>query len=454
MLIVALALLVGSCQALSKAYSVGPGQSLANISQVPWEALQAGDAVRIHWRLEPYREKWVISVSATREQPFRVSGVPGPEGQLPVILGDEATTRASLDFWNEDRGLIKIGGASHAPGIVPQHVILENLDLRSARPAYSYSGKRGRQSYRRDAAAVYIETGQNITIRNCQLSDCGNGFFANGRNVLVESCRIYGNGIAGSFTEHNAYCASDGIVFQFNYFGRLRKACAGNNLKDRSAGTVVRYNWFEGGSRQLDFVDAEDHEGRLVARPQYRETLVYGNVLVEGAGDYRSEVVHYGGDGVRRDWYRRGTLYFFHNTVVSTRPDITTLFRLSSDREVADVRNNVFYLANPLGRLALALEWGTFRLSGNWLSRGWVKSGRLLFLGNLAVEGGWTATDPGFVDPVVSNFRFRRANVGLLPATELAPAVRDRYPVDFEPVSPSSTQPVPRAKRLTIGAFE
>ena len=352
-----------SCLTLSETFSVGPGQSLATISQVPWEALRAGDVVRIHWRSEPYREKWVISVSATSQQPLRVVGVPGPDGELPLILGDEASTRASLDFWNEDRGVIKIGGASHAPGIVPKYVILENLDIRSARPAYSFSGQRGRQSYRRDAAAVYIETGENITIRNCRLSDCGNGIFANGRTVLVESCRIEGNGIAESFTEHNAYCAADGIVFQFNYFGRLREACAGNNLKDRSAGTVVRYNWFEGGSRQLDFVDAEDHEGRLVARPSYRETLVYGNVLVEGENDFRSEVVHYGGDGVRREWYRRGTLYFYHNTVVSKRADITTLFRLSSDLEVADVRNNIFYLDDPRGRLALALEWGTFRLN-------------------------------------------------------------------------------------------
>jgi len=41
-------------------YEVGPGKHYANINDVPWESLQAGDTVLIHWRSTPYKEKWVM----------------------------------------------------------------------------------------------------------------------------------------------------------------------------------------------------------------------------------------------------------------------------------------------------------------------------------------------------------------------------------------------------------
>ena len=62
---------------------------------------------------------------------------------------------------------------------------------------------------------------------------------------------------SGSIYEHNAYTEALGIVYQFNHFGPLCASCLGNNLKDRSAGTVVRYNWIEGGNRQLDLVESD-----------------------------------------------------------------------------------------------------------------------------------------------------------------------------------------------------
>ena len=43
-----------------KAYEVGPGKALDSLGKVPWETLAAGDTVRIHWRAEPYREKFFL----------------------------------------------------------------------------------------------------------------------------------------------------------------------------------------------------------------------------------------------------------------------------------------------------------------------------------------------------------------------------------------------------------
>lgn len=54
--------------------------------------------------------------------------------------------------------------------------------------------------------------------------------------------------IESSIYKHNSYTESQGIVFEFNHYGPLRAGCPGNNLKDRSTGTVIRYNWIEGGN--------------------------------------------------------------------------------------------------------------------------------------------------------------------------------------------------------------
>ena len=132
------------------------------------------------------------------------------------------------------------------------------------------------------------------------LHDSGNGLFIGAfdgatQDILIEGNHIFDNGIENSYYEHNTYTAAIHITYQFNRLGRLRPAAAGNNLKDRSAGLVVRYNWIEDGNRQLDLVDAED-SAVLVNHPDYRRTFVYGNVLVEADGEGNSQIVHYGGD--------------------------------------------------------------------------------------------------------------------------------------------------------------
>ena len=64
--------------------------------------------------------------------------------------------------------------------------------------------------------------------------------------------------------------------------------------------------------------------------PRYRETHVYGNILIEPDGAGNSQIVHYGGDSGTTEEYRKGDLYFYNNTVISTRSGNTTLVRLST----------------------------------------------------------------------------------------------------------------------------
>jgi hypothetical protein len=75
-------------------YHVGPGQTYANIGDVPWESLAAGDTVFIHARPTPYLEKWVLNRVGTAANPITVHGVPDANGALPIIHGEGATTRS------------------------------------------------------------------------------------------------------------------------------------------------------------------------------------------------------------------------------------------------------------------------------------------------------------------------------------------------------------------------
>jgi hypothetical protein len=371
---------------------------LANIGDVPWESLSAGDRVFIHWRVNPYKEKWVLCRRGTAEDPIVVSGVPGPAGQLPVIDGRDAVTRTALSYWNESRGVIKIGGASIPTDTLPAHLVIENLDIRSGRPPYTFTNDSGgSESYADNAAAIYVEKAEHLTIRNCVLRDSGNGLFIGAydgltQNILIDRNWIYDNGIEGSYYQHNTYTAAIGITYQFNRMGRLREGCGGNNLKDRSAGLVVRYNWIEDGNRQLDLVDAED-SAVLVNHPSYATTHIYGNILIESDGEGNSQILHYGGDSGTTSDYRKGTLHFFHNTVVSTRSGNTTLMR---NDESADVRNNIIYTTAAGSRLAMLSESGFLDLRTNWLKTGWVAS-HSSFSGSIVDHGSnIVGSDPGF----------------------------------------------------------
>jgi len=441
-------------------YEVGPGKHYANINDVPWESLQAGDTVLIHWRSTPYKEKWVICRQGTAAAPITVRGVAGPGGELPIIDGSGATTRPQLNFWSETRGVIKIGGANTPSDTMPKFITIENLDIRNARAAYAFTADDGTtQTYGANASSIYVEKGENITVRNSILHDSGNGFFvassdaAVSRDILVEGNHIYDNGNTGSVYEHNNYTAAIGITFQYNRFGPLRAGASGNNLKDRSAGLVARYNWIEGGNRQLDLVDGED-TSLIRNDPRYRETHVYGNTLIEPDAAGNRQIVHYGGDSATPASYRKGTLFFYNNTVVSTRTDRTTLFRLSTNEEQADARNNIFYVTAPGSTLSLLDSTGVLDFSHNWLKPGWVNTfGTLSGTVNndgTSIEG----TSPGFTDEAAQNYRLAASSSCINAGTMLNPNVLPTHDVARHYVKHQSGEARPADGNLDIGAYE
>jgi parallel beta-helix repeat protein len=441
-------------------YDVGPGEPYSSIGAVPLAALQPGDTVRIHYRSTPYREKWVICRQGTAAQPITFTGVAGPNGELPVIEGIGATTAPGLNYWSESRGVVKIGGANTPADTMPKYIIIENLEIRGARSSYTFTDDVGATvAYSSNASTIYVEKCENCTIRNNVLHDAGNGFFvassdaAVSRDIVVQGNRIYGNGNVGSIYEHNVYTAALGIRFEANFLGALRAGAGGNNLKDRSAGTVIRYNWIEGGNRQLDLVDGED-SAAIRTDPSYSTTYVYGNILIENVNDGNRQMTHYGGDSGNTASYRKGTMYFYNNTLVSNRTDRTTLFRASTNEETIDARNNIFYSTAAGSTVSLADVSGNFTLSRNWIKPGWVTSFGS-FTGIVNDDGTIvTGSTPGFADEAGQDYHLTSGSQCVNAGGNVNPAVLPANDLTRQYVKHQAAEPRPNDFVLDIGAYE
>jgi hypothetical protein len=352
---------------------VGPLESFTSPCEVPWESLTPSTLVLIHHRSEPYPCKFALATAGSENSPLVIRGVPSTTGELPVITGDDAVTPLALDYWNEVRSVIKVGGVSHSSDF-PSYISIENLEIRSARPLYSFTNDSGGgENYSENAASIQVEEGDHITIKGCILTDSGNGFFAGSgaSNLLLDGNYIYGNGIDGSIYQHNNYTEAMNITFQFNRFGPLRSGCLGNNLKDRSAGTVIRFNWIEAGNRTMDLVDSGNQE--LLDSAAYRNTFVYGNILIKHDVEENGQVVHYGGDSGDYSRYRKGTLWLFNNTIVSYRSGNTTLLGISTNDESSHCFNNIIYAHAGGNSMAITGGEGIVNLEYNWIQTGWIE---------------------------------------------------------------------------------
>ncbi len=406
-------------------YPVGPGQTYANIADVPWNTLGAGDTVRIFHRDTPYHEKVIISTNGTEQAPITVCGVAGPNGERPILDGDGASNSSTdADAFGtyapmEGLAMVMIYNRSYTEKV--HNIVIDGLHIRNAKDTFSYTRMDGStDQYERGSACVRVQAGDNIVIRNSELENCGNGVFTMSqayneasltRNILIEGNYLHGHGQAGSYLEHGMYIQAIGATYQYNRFGPNAQGAQGSTLKERVAGSVIRYNWFDAGSaRILDIVEVQDaapwyleqsyrdsaaangeaiDPDRLArvqeAEAAYRNTHVYGNFFKHvGSETGAANLIHYGFDN-DSTLSHKGTLHFYNNTM-SIENDQSDAWRIrifdvyANDEnalipadETIEVFNNIIYFDSETAGAApsyicFGRASGTINLGVNWVS--------------------------------------------------------------------------------------
>ncbi len=457
-------LALAPCEASGKGvdYQVGPGKAYTALHQVPWEALKAGDTVRIFYSATPYAGKFLVAAQGTAASPVRICGVRGPNNERPIVDGSAAVTRAALASGyggsastsdiHQARSIVVIKSLATQDWTArPSHVQIDGLAIRRAHPNYTFTDAAGAtKPYSKFGACVWVERGHDITIADNEISDCqmaifskstDDGDFALTKNLRVAANHFFNNGVVNDWFEHTTYLQSVGLVLEFNRYGPMRAGATGNQHKDRSVGSVIRYNFIEGGAHSLDLVEAEDFPGAALANPAYRATFVYGNLLRNGAG--ARAIVHYGGDhfgsAPGANWgeplFRKGTLYFFNNTVHGTGAS-GRIFRISTTDETVQAWNNVFYFegtgylreAENDGVGASWVKDGNLVLGVNWIRSGW-SAARTSLTANVS---GTASLIVGAAAPMDLNSFVPLAGNAIVDAGTGGPGALSGYPVGFQ----------------------
>jgi hypothetical protein len=409
----------GALQGSHATFNVGPGQTYTELNDVPWLSLQAGDVVNIYRRNEPYRTKFGLRAQGTAAAPVVINGVTSADCQRPEISGDQAVTATDAvkgGFGKDIQpyGLIQIFRLPQddLATFTPRHIVIQNLRLTGAKLGKTFTNQAGvSQAYGKFAAGIYAVRVHDLTVENCEITGNGLGVFTNTKgesvdgysaNVVIRRNRIYLNGNVGSFTEHNLYVQARRALYEGNFIGQ---AYGGSSLKDRSSGVVIRYNKILASARALDLVETEeDPYQNLQKDPLYPHAWVYGNIIVNDSSapaGYAVNMIHWGHDNTQERAHA-GTLFFYHNTLISKVPGKTAWyvvpFQIGRDGSTrpgttVEATSNIFWQQSDS-------EW-------RFLS----DTGTLIFQGSNLVPTLWYPTNPT-----------RSADVRTAGATQLASA--------------------------------
>lgn len=348
-------------------YNVGPdaGQ-LAHVNDVPWGSLNPGDTVYIHYRTPAqggdYHEKIILTRSGTGASPIRIVGVPGPNGERPVLNGANATSLAGYTAYSsssQNQGVIlmdyPVGGNYNTSR--PEYIQLNGLRVTGALPTNTFTNAAGQvTSYAAFSAAIYMRRGKDIVMNNMELDNCGLGLFTTSiynpagdgnisRNITLENSYIHDNGLVGNQSQHNVYIQSVNAYVLNNRFGPPAAGSLGSNIKSRSANMIIQGNYIENGARLLDIVEPEDWQQAFFAEPNYRNVVVRNNVLRVTAGVQIANPVHVGYDNDPA--LDRKAIVDFSNNSIVTQGNRTDFYRLdffkpNTPNDIINYNANVF----------------------------------------------------------------------------------------------------------------
>ena len=461
-----------------RTFNVGPGQTYAELTEVPWLSLRAGDVVNVFHRPTSYRTKIGLRAQGTVTEPVVINGVTDANCNRPEINGQGAVTAddaVSTKFFNkqhsENLGAIFIYQASSDPwGYMPRNIVIQNFKITGAHRSNTYTAQDGTAGrYGLGAAGIYAVRVEGLTVQNNEITGNGNGVFVNSRSdddfssfIAIRRNRIFDNGNAGSYTEHNLYIQAMRPLYEGNYIGQLRAGAVGSSMKDRSSGTVIRYNHIVAAARAIDLVEIEGGVAPVKDDPLYDHAWVYGNLIVsdhDRPATSSSLIIHWGGDNDPR-YFRSGTLFFYNNTVATkasqTQAYYLCVFDLPTPAQRVEASANVF-VHRGSGRLNLGYKSGTIVLRDtNWLTKGWAKAwdSEVTFDASAAkvIEGADPGLDESFV-PRAGSVVIDKG--GRATATFPKPAVATNLKPDFRFAAPAGlTERAARGASPDLGAFE
>ncbi|HTP39508.1 MAG TPA: right-handed parallel beta-helix repeat-containing protein [Steroidobacteraceae bacterium] len=454
-------------------YNVGPGQTYTDTTNVPWLSLQAGDVVNVYYQSTPYHTYIALMAQGTASNPVIINGVTSNDGNgncsRPEISGTNAVYSADRSTVTYDNAYTRTDdvfeiwyGQGHY-GQKPSHITIQNLKITNAASG-SYAGGTG----------INAITADDLTVQNCEITNNnGWGIFTNTKNdspagqetsyrTVVRGNQIYNNGVNGSYLYHNLYIQGYRPVIEGNYIGALQSGAQGSSLKDRSSGTIIRYNTIVAAARAIDLVETEGGHGTVDADPLYRDAWVYGNIIIndDTTGQGSGDLIHWGYDNC---FYwpcnppgtfveaRTGTLHFYANTIVANmHGDRWAVFDQQSNgssidpHNIVELQNNILWNMGT-AQMSMARDIGDVRfLATNWISSGWVAgdTGNTVSISGTAnlIEG----TDP-MLDP--TTYRPLAGSPVIGQASSNTPTA-----VLYEYDSTSSV--VARATALDLGARE
>jgi hypothetical protein len=371
-------------------YNVGPGKTYAELTDVPWLSLQAGDVVNIHYRATPYKTYVALKAMATAASPVIINGVtdsptapckrPEVSGSGAVYAADRAGYDNTGQYSTQNGAVFMIWWGQGGWARIPKYITIQNLKITGG------------------TSGIYAVTVEDLLVQNCEITaNNGWGVFVNTKNddangeetskrITIRANSLHGNGVVGSYLYHNLYVQARRALYEGNFVGQLIPGAVGSSLKDRSSGTVIRYNTIVAAARAIDLVETEGGHGtngnpnQVDTDPLYHDAWIYGNLIINDgtlSGANSGRLIHWGYDNTF-ERARTGTLYFYNNTVLSHDSSGTiSLFDQQSNNDSRDpgntveLRNNIIWQTGG-AKLAMTRDIGTVSfVGGNWVSSGW-----------------------------------------------------------------------------------
>ena len=387
------------------------------IGTVPWESLQAGDNVLIHWRAAPVPGEMGHLPAGHRDSPHRRARRARAGRRAAGHRRRRRDHRARRSTsGTRSAASSRLAARTFPPTRCRATSSIENLDIRGARPPIPSPDDAGAtRTLRGQRGGDLHREGRAHHGPQLHHHDSGNGLFvASGdsrrlAHILVEGNYIYGNGNAGSIFEHNIYTAAIGITSSTTASVRCAPARSGTISRTARPASSSATTGSRAATASSTWWTREDSASSS-DDPRYRTTFVYGNVLIEPDGAGNSQIVHYGGDSGDTAELPQGHAVLLSTTRSSrTRTDRTTLFRLSTNDEHGDVRNNS---STSPRRVTVALldAAGMLDISHNWFKPGWMSTFRRL--GGVINDDGTTivGASPGFTNESSQDFRLGAAS--------------------------------------------